>query len=319
MRNKTLGVLALAATFGFAGVMPAQATPHVREDVCLELDSGKIDTVGDPLSVTVTAPEGMVITGYCVKAGSINQGDGPIYFDGLSLTSLVISYPSGKAVSHYSVSYGPALVEEEPVEEEPVEEEPSVDDKPPVTFIVKPLPLPRFVDKCGTADDEVILQEETDKVRYYYDEVRREVVAQAKEENGYILQQDIQFKWPNTNTDVPCEVVASPVDEQPPAVTPPNENVTTPIGNETPAQASVPSVEEEVETPLTAIVPAIAPVNASALEKEWKRPTFNTGASSAVPVSASVESHDEIVGLAAAAFAVLLLVGGSILVYRRRV
>ena len=45
--------------------------------VCPPLDSGKIDTTGDPASVTVNAPAGNVITGYCVKAGSVNSGDGP--------------------------------------------------------------------------------------------------------------------------------------------------------------------------------------------------------------------------------------------------
>lgn len=155
MRKRMLGTavssLALAVTFGFAGSLPAQATPHVREDVCLGLDSGKIDTTGDPLSVTVTAPQGMVITGYCVKAGSINQGDGPVYYDSLNLTTLVISYPTGKAVSHYSVSYGPAPI------------------VPPVKTVINEQPLaPTFDDQCGYNDDTYDVPDYNPALPYHY-------------------------------------------------------------------------------------------------------------------------------------------------------
>lgn len=284
MLGTAVSSLALAVTFGFVGVLPAQATPHINEGVCLELDSGKIDTTGDPLSVTVTAPEGMVITGYCVKAGSENQGDGPVYIDGLSLTTLLVAYPSAKgvppkAVSHYSVSYGLAPIV-----------------WPPVTFIVDDFPLPTFIDKCGTLNDEVIPQEETDQARFYYDVNLRAVVAVAKEENGYIIQQDIQFVWPNTNTDVLCEVVAPPIEEEPSA------------------QVIVPPAKETVKTPVSALVPASIAFNTPTL-KEWKRPTFNTNASSAT--SASAEPQYSLIGFAAAAVAVLLLIG-TVVVRRRR-
>ena len=76
--------------------------------VCLELDSGKIDTNDEPGSVTITAPEGSLIDGYCVKAGSANSGDGPRYFDVEPTAELTISYPGGKAISHYSYSYSAA-------------------------------------------------------------------------------------------------------------------------------------------------------------------------------------------------------------------
>lgn len=283
MLGTAISSLALAVTFGFAGALPVQATPHINEGVCLGLDSGKIDTVGNPSSVTVTAPEGMVITGYCVKAGSENQGDGPVYIDSLSLTTLVIAYPftkgvPPKTVSHYSVSYGLGPII-----------------KPPVTFIVHDFPLPTFIDKCGTLNDEVIPQKETDQARFYYDVDLRAVVAVAKEDDGYIIQQDIQFVWPNTNTDVPCEVVAPPVEEEPPA------------------QVTVPPAKEAAKTPVSALVPASVVVNTPAL-KEWKRPTFNTNASSAT--SASAEPQYSLIGFATAALAILLLIG--IVVVRRR-
>jgi LPXTG-motif cell wall-anchored protein len=57
-------------------------------------------------SITVTAPEGKLISGYCVKAGSLNQGDGPVYVvvDPPAKT-VTITHPSGKDISHYVVTY----------------------------------------------------------------------------------------------------------------------------------------------------------------------------------------------------------------------
>ncbi|MDQ3542817.1 MAG: hypothetical protein M3431_02970, partial [Actinomycetota bacterium] len=47
--------------------------PQAEEGVC---DGTHLPAPGGT-SVTVTAPEGMLISGYCVKAGSIEQGNGP--------------------------------------------------------------------------------------------------------------------------------------------------------------------------------------------------------------------------------------------------
>jgi hypothetical protein len=60
----------LLAVFGvsLSNNEPAEATQPGF--ICEPLDSGKIDTVGDPATVEVTAPEGMLISGYCVKAGT---------------------------------------------------------------------------------------------------------------------------------------------------------------------------------------------------------------------------------------------------------
>ncbi|MFJ6001792.1 excalibur calcium-binding domain-containing protein [Arthrobacter sp. NPDC092385] len=123
--NKRTTYLALAVTAGLTTMAsPALATSVAPTDqVCAGLSSGKIDTQGDPRTVTLAAPEGMVITGYCVKAGSGNQGDGPEYVvldpAGYAAT-LVISHSSGKAVSHYSFTTAPAT----PVDETPVDETP---------------------------------------------------------------------------------------------------------------------------------------------------------------------------------------------------
>ena len=67
-----------------------------------------MEVSGEQTSVTVTAPEGMVITGYCVKAGSAKQGDGPVFVTlDEPATTVTIMHPSGKAISHYTVFYGP--------------------------------------------------------------------------------------------------------------------------------------------------------------------------------------------------------------------
>src|SRR5688572_20204508 len=65
--------------------------------------STKIDVVGEQKVITVTAPEGYLISGYCVKAGTQTTFvtvDPPA-------ESVQISSPNGKGVSHYSVIYVP--------------------------------------------------------------------------------------------------------------------------------------------------------------------------------------------------------------------
>ncbi|WP_454859884.1 LPXTG cell wall anchor domain-containing protein [Promicromonospora soli] len=103
--------------------------------VCEGYDSGKIDTVGDPESVTFDAPMGELISGYCVKAGSTKQGedDGGAYFVTLDepAPSVTITYPwgGGRAVSHYAVEYADIVPSPSPSPSVPSEEpsdEPSV-------------------------------------------------------------------------------------------------------------------------------------------------------------------------------------------------
>lgn len=114
-RSLTVATLVASATLGGAMLMTATtanaASGTVAQSgndgqVCDGLDSGKIDTPNNPQSVTVTAPDGMLIDGYCVKAGSALQGDGPVYVDvAPPQKSITFSYPGGKAISHYAVSY----------------------------------------------------------------------------------------------------------------------------------------------------------------------------------------------------------------------
>lgn len=103
---RRIATAALTVALALAVAAPALAGPA---DVCGPLDSGKIDTTGDPMTVTLTADPGYKLTGYCVKGGSINQGDGPVYITlNPPVVSLVIEYKGGaKAISHYSYSQAP--------------------------------------------------------------------------------------------------------------------------------------------------------------------------------------------------------------------
>ena len=98
--KKLMIILALrAGSVFFAGSMVAAA-----DQVCPDLDTGKISA--NQQTVKITAPDGYLIDSYCVKAGSANQGDGPVIVDvNPPVKSLTISYPGGKDISHYSVSY----------------------------------------------------------------------------------------------------------------------------------------------------------------------------------------------------------------------
>jgi LPXTG-motif cell wall-anchored protein len=87
---------------------------------------GKVDVEGEHVTLEVTAEPGYLITGYCVKAGSDKQGDGPVdvVVDPPAAT-VTISHPSGKAISHYTLVTVKAEPTPEPTPSEP-SQEPSV-------------------------------------------------------------------------------------------------------------------------------------------------------------------------------------------------
>lgn len=86
---------------------PTEEESAENDNVCPPLDSGKIDTTGDPMSITIpnaqaSLPAGKVIVKYCVKAGSVNQGLGPKTVPVIPpSTSVTITYPAAdKEISH---------------------------------------------------------------------------------------------------------------------------------------------------------------------------------------------------------------------------
>ena len=110
-----LVVLASCAVMLTVGVAPAVSS---GSQVCAAGTSGKSDVSGDDTTLTIVAPDGFVITGYCVKAGSAKQGDGaePYVLDPPA-TSVVISHSSGKGISHYSYTLEESDEEECPPED----------------------------------------------------------------------------------------------------------------------------------------------------------------------------------------------------------
>lgn len=102
-----MAVLLGVALLMLALVLPAVHASAADGNVCPPGDSGKIDVPGDKTSVTVTAPAGYLISSYCVKAGSVQGGTGGpvnVVVDPPQKT-VTITYPGGKAVSHYSLTY----------------------------------------------------------------------------------------------------------------------------------------------------------------------------------------------------------------------
>lgn len=112
-----VGVLGVA---GAAGTAAAKGQPGDDDQVCRDLGSRKIDTHNDPQSVTLSARPGMLISAYCVKAGSSNQGDGPQYVTlDTPLPSIAITYWSKesekyRAISHYSYAEVPGIATSTP-------------------------------------------------------------------------------------------------------------------------------------------------------------------------------------------------------------
>lgn len=103
MFKKTLSaVVSILLAFGVTAVaLPSAAVATQPDFICEDLDSGKIDTVGDPATVTVYAPPGYLIDGYCVKAGTTK------YFIVVDppAASVIVDHPDKDSVSHYSLSY----------------------------------------------------------------------------------------------------------------------------------------------------------------------------------------------------------------------
>jgi hypothetical protein len=100
----------IAALLGLSILLaaPASADPTPNPGVCVGLDSGKIDVAEGvkAKTITLTAPDGYLIDGYCVKAGSLKQGNGPQYVTvEPPKATVTISHSSGKNISHYSLSY----------------------------------------------------------------------------------------------------------------------------------------------------------------------------------------------------------------------
>jgi hypothetical protein len=122
----------LCAAPAYGALTSAQLQPN--DQVCEDLDSGKIDAGGSETTLEITAPEGFLISGYCVKAGSAEQEEGPVFVvvDPPQET-VIIEHPSGKEISHYSVEYVPITPPTTPPPTTPPPTTPPPTTPPPTT------------------------------------------------------------------------------------------------------------------------------------------------------------------------------------------
>lgn len=99
-----LGALALLMVGATAGpAVAADTYETLTSDTCpKEL---KVDTTDEPMSITIKADDGDLITSYCVKAGSTQQGLGPVLVTlETPVSEVTFTYPNAeKAISHYAV------------------------------------------------------------------------------------------------------------------------------------------------------------------------------------------------------------------------
>lgn len=191
------------------GVASPAVAGAKHDGVCDGLDSGKINVKGSHELVTVEAPEGYLFDGYCVKAGSVKQGNGPHYVTlEVPVSSLTFGHPSGKDVSHYSLSWSP-------VEVDPVPEYTEVEYLPP-----------QFVDVCGTENDEVQVPSDTEGVTYsvkWINDYTVVVTATVNEGFAFRYGDGALYSMVTENYVFDTEPCPSPVDPTPPVAENPVE------------------------------------------------------------------------------------------------
>ena len=105
-----LAAAALGAGYLTAAALPAGAAPGDAE--CGSLDSGIRETYDDgyatpPLTVTYRAPAGQAAVGYCVAAGGVHLGEGPVYVRVDPTEVLTFAYPGDRGITHYTVDLEP--------------------------------------------------------------------------------------------------------------------------------------------------------------------------------------------------------------------
>lgn len=96
-----LGVMTLSSS----SILPASGNPNSGIDVCEDLDTGHLSG-GTDNTYIYTAPTGMLVDFYCVKAGSINQDEenGPVIVEiEPNLATVIIDHPTKDSISHFSV------------------------------------------------------------------------------------------------------------------------------------------------------------------------------------------------------------------------
>jgi LPXTG-motif cell wall-anchored protein len=100
------GAVAFVAAPAYAAIVPTDPPPGASDQICEGLDSTKINLDGEQETFEISAEEGFVITGFCVKSGDDNSDGGPEYYLVDPPTNTVtISHSTGRDISHYSFSF----------------------------------------------------------------------------------------------------------------------------------------------------------------------------------------------------------------------
>ncbi len=205
LRGRSMKAAAIVAlSFLFAGVGVTAASATQPDFICEAYDSGKIDTTGDPATVEVTAPEGKLISGYCVKAGTEKffvEVDPP-------QKTVIVDHPTKDSVSHYSLRYVDEVVE--------------LTETTPTAPTVDPI--------CGANNDAVTVPT-TEGITYSdtgWVEGERTIMATADE--GYVLTEG-QSSWTFTDDATACPIEITGVSvtvADPPICGPNNDTVNIP-------------------------------------------------------------------------------------------
>lgn len=113
MTSRPLRTALLSLALGAVTALPAAA---MDAEPCPDLDSGRVETSGSPMAVTVDAPVGHVIMSYCVGASA--GGAPELIAVDPGVATLLLSHPSGHPVTHWSATYGsiPVATDDTPAE-----------------------------------------------------------------------------------------------------------------------------------------------------------------------------------------------------------
>ena len=91
--------MALLLLLPTMAVLGTQVTaPAAAADVCQ--GDVKVEVSGDKETITYTAPDGYLISSWCVKAGTTTE----VHAVDPPAKTITISHTSGKGISHYSVT-----------------------------------------------------------------------------------------------------------------------------------------------------------------------------------------------------------------------
>ncbi len=158
------------------------------------------DSAGYPNTVEYMAPAGFLVDKYCVKAGSVNQGLGPvIVLVDPPASTVTIDYPDKDSISHYVVH----LI--------------------PTQAVVSPL-LPQTKDECGVEDDGILLPDNTSLVTYSLlgNTVTATLVSPSTHDfgaplNGYVVAENgltATYTVTHQFSDEPCVEVVCPTNTE---------------------------------------------------------------------------------------------------------